>query len=853
MVKLKSSVESREKELKDIDLKLLDERKELNTVTVQVGSHQKRLNVVTGAQDGQDFLDQLQEAYGRLKVEIKEAKRDLGCLSEAVSTKQSELTEVTSTLSEMTSTKTEIEGEIRLLEIEVLGCNNRKISAMEQSMKEQSDQVFAAEKLNKCLSTLLSKAGESRGHLHGLQAIRKILERGDIDGYYGVVADCFTCDNDLWTAISSVAGKRLFFHVVSTRRVATELVKIHRETGLKGEITCIPIDTIFPSRLKPEIETKLKKMKEGAPMMDLLEPTSPELEPALQWIFGRYVLVRNTHSFRTVQDATKDIQSVDCVTLEGDLSSRKGVLTGGYFGAKSGSKLAMYKQVEEARITEAKHAQTLQTIKEKLSQFDAEVQNSNLKLQTLKTKLNRLIQGVDDKEATKRLLKREVDELKSSLDHAKRSLEEKQAAKAEIVQTKEDLDLDQDQEDLAVKLKELQIAFRGQSKAVNRLEKKRSDLNNVLEMEMRPKMAELQRTVADKETKLETTGATCQRMMEMMEELAKIRTEHREKIESLSDTIETVVEKVREQSMAKDKALRKLDEANEAFAQMNLKHLSAASRKNRYQNLLETERENFAGLGNLPSSEMKKKADTMSSTHCKKRLEKAKKKVTELEGNINFKAAQAAHSLREKHHEFRDQLESLKKNREEVSEFLDTLNSFSEHKLNFTYAQICKYFAEVFAELAPPGSHGELCVEKRQISGESSQTFTSNDFQTQSDEEVVGIAINVRFRGSKTTQDIRNLSGGQKTVVALSLIFAFQKCGQSPFCILDEIDAALDTNCRKQLAEYIKSRSSNVQYICTTFRRELIESADSFIGVQFSSDSSQIKDVDAQEAHEFIC
>ncbi|KRX51225.1 Structural maintenance of chromosomes protein 3 [Trichinella sp. T9] len=93
---------------------------------------------------------------------------------------------------------------------------------------------------------------------------------------------------------------------------------------------------------------------------------------------------------------------------------------------------------------------------------------------------------------------------------------------------------------------------------------------------------------------------------------------------------------------------------------------------------------------------------------------------------------------------------------------------------------------------------------------------------------------------------MQQLSGGQKSLVALALIFAIQKCDPAPFYLFDEIDAALDARHRKSVAdvaftvtEMIHKLSSSAQFITTTFRRELLESADKFYGVKFRNKVSR--------------
>ncbi|ETN72417.1 RecF/RecN/SMC protein [Necator americanus] len=107
-------------------------------------------------------------------------------------------------------------------------------------------------------------------------------------------------------------------------------------------------------------------------------------------------------------------------------------------------------------------------------------------------------------------------------------------------------------------------------------------------------------------------------------------------------------------------------------------------------------------------------------------------------------------------------------------------------------------------------------------------------------ENFVGVGIKVSFNGSSETREMVQLSGGQKSLVALALIFAIQKCDPAPFYLFDEIDAALDAQHRKAVADMIHELAENAQFITTTFRPELLESAEKYYGVKFRNKVSGI-------------
>ena len=102
------------------------------------------------------------------------------------------------------------------------------------------------------------------------------------------------------------------------------------------------------------------------------------------------------------------------------------------------------------------------------------------------------------------------------------------------------------------------------------------------------------------------------------------------------------------------------------------------------------------------------------------------------------------------------------------------------------------------------------------------------------DERVKGVGIKVSFRnadGPEQSQSVQQLSGGQKSIIAVALLLAMQKVHPVPIYLLDEIDQALDPSYRENVAQYIKSVAEETQFICTTFRSEFVEEADRHFGV----------------------
>jgi structural maintenance of chromosome 3 (chondroitin sulfate proteoglycan 6) len=120
-------------------------------------------------------------------------------------------------------------------------------------------------------------------------------------------------------------------------------------------------------------------------------------------------------------------------------------------------------------------------------------------------------------------------------------------------------------------------------------------------------------------------------------------------------------------------------------------------------------------------------------------------------------------------------------------------------------------------------------------------------------EMYTGVGIEVSFN-SKTDEGLLmpQLSGGQKSLVALALIFAIQRCDPAPFYLFDEIDANLDAAYRTSVANMIHELSNEAQFITTTFRPEMLRHADKFYGVTFQDRVSRISAITREDALNFV-
>jgi structural maintenance of chromosome 3 (chondroitin sulfate proteoglycan 6) len=200
-----------------------------------------------------------------------------------------------------------------------------------------------------------------------------------------------------------------------------------------------------------------------------------------------------------------------------------------------------------------------------------------------------------------------------------------------------------------------------------------------------------------------------------------------------------------------------------------------------------------------------------------------------------------------------------------------------DEAIRSTFKNIAKHFSITFAELVP-GGKAQLIIQKRsnrveEREGEPSEeesdeeeeervTYEGEDVVDEKEpqkvnnefgENYVGIDFRVSFPGSREVISMNQLSGGQQTVVALSLIFAIQRCDPSPFYLFDEIDSNLDAVYRTAVATMISKQSDEgIQFICTTFRPEITNVSDKCFGVVYENKVSHVNEISAEDARNII-
>lgn len=281
----------------------------------------------------------------------------------------------------------------------------------------------------------------------------------------------------------------------------------------------------------------------------------------------------------------------------------------------------------------------------------------------------------------------------------------------------------------------------------------------------------------------------------------------------------------------------------------------------------ETNQRKIQELGSIPPPSELDKFKDKSVKDLLKSLESVNKKLKKY-SHVNKKAF-------DQYVNFNEQRESLLKRKEEldqgankVKELIENLDRQKDEAINRTFRGVSSHFKDVFKELVPDGE-GEIIMRTAIDEMEDTDEEVESDEGSPSPKKKTvfdpsnpdvslyrGIGIKVRFSSVGENYLISQLSGGQKALVALALIFAIQRCDPAPFYIFDELDQALDSSYRAAVADVIQRQASNkdnpTQFIVSTFRPELVMIANRCYGISHQNKVSSVHHMSKKDALGFI-
>ncbi|CAI5445487.1 unnamed protein product [Caenorhabditis angaria] len=703
----------------------------------------------------------------------------------------------------------------------------------------------------------------SRPIYNGLIGIRKVLdyfrennrngEHDDvIEGYYGTVMDLTWVESAFITAVEVIAQTRLFYHVVGTDRVATKILRKFNEMQCAGEINFFPLN-----RVQAPKERYLASSADCRPLCEVVD-YDVKYDKVIKSIFANVALVRR------LDETAKNIrkEGFDCVTLDGDQLSRRGALTGGFIDTKR-NKLEIHNQKRTMEEELEKLKQTFNAIEKKVREKTQNMEQIRAKMSQTEEEIREYRNLHSQLTDRRRALNEQFTLLARNKEPKKNQLVQLKNRRRELIAQREGYEEEigtamqsqlstNDQttvDTLRKSVSQLRAELEGVAKQRSDLEHRKRTLENHLKTNLLKKQENLSAKIDDiseneRRHRLQSHQAELtsllNRLVELRGQMAKLEEslqEYEEKSENLNRNIDDVQEQQKDLETQLAEFAKQSDTICTKQAALQTKR-EESLKKLRQLGALPTEA--FSKYQNMKHKELEKKLG-----NCVNELKKYE--------NVNKKALDQYLTASTQKDELAKRMEEQLKSESSIEELLKVLEARKYEAIQMTFKQVSKNFKDVFKKLVP-GGQGKLVMQIRDPANDSqSQEIEQGSMNVV--ETYTGIAILVSFvsdAGDAETREMQQLSGGQKSLVALALIFAIQMCDPAPFYLFDEIDAALDAQHRKAVADMIHELSENAQFITTTFRPELLASAEKFFGVRFRNKVSHIDVVTREQAHDFV-
>ncbi|KAM0997018.1 hypothetical protein ACFX13_007015 [Malus domestica] len=679
----------------------------------------------------------------------------------------------------------------------------------------------------------------------GLNSVRKICREYNICGVFGPIIELLDCDEKFFTAVEVTAGNSLFHVVVENDEISTQIIR-HLNSLKGGRVTFIPLNRVKAPRVtypqNSDVVPLLKKLK-----------FAPNYTPAFSQVFARTVVCRDLDVATRV--ARND--GLDCITLEGDQVSKKGGMTGGFYDHRRSKLKFMHIIMQNTKSINMKEEE-LEKIDRSITELVTEQQKIDAKRAHDKSELEQLKQDIANANKQKNLISKACGNKKKSLADVETQITQLRASMAmKRAEMGTDLidHLSPDEKDLLSRLnpeiadlKEKLISCKTDRFET---ETRKAELETNLTTNLERRRQELEAIISSVETE-NYNGEAEIKIQELndAELLVKDATEQLKRVSESIDSQSKQLKRIKDEKTA----LKTLEDKYERTLQDEAKELEQLlSKRNVFLAKQEEYSKKIRELGPLSSDAFEAyKRRGIKDLH--KALHRCNEQLQQF-SHVNKKALDQYVNFTEQREELQKRQAELKAGDQKIDELIKVLDQRKDESIERTFKGVARHFREVFSELVQ-GGHGHLVMMKKK---DGHHDDDDQDEDGPRDADLEGrvekyIGVKVSFTGQGETQSMKQLSGGQKTVVALTLIFAIQRCDPAPFYLFDEIDAALDPQYRTAVGNMIRRLAdmANTQFITTTFRPELVKVSDKIYAVEHKNRVSRVNVVSKDDALDFI-
>ncbi|CAD6631256.1 HN1_G0007200.mRNA.1.CDS.1 [Saccharomyces cerevisiae] len=750
---------------------------------------------------------------------------------------------------------------------------------LSESLDTRKELWRKEQKLQTVLETLLSDVNQnqrnvnetmSRSLANGIINVKEITEKLKIspESVFGTLGELIKVNDKYKTCAEVIGGNSLFHIVVDTEETATLIMnELYRMKG--GRVTFIPLnrlsldsDVKFPSNTTTQIQFTplIKKIK-----------YEPRFEKAVKHVFGKTIVVKDLGQGLKLAKKHK----LNAITLDGDRADKRGVLTGGYLDQHKRTRLESLKNLNESRSQHKKILEELEFVRNELNDIDTKIDQVNGNIRKVSNDRESVLTNIEIYRTSLNTKKNEKLILEESLNAIILKLEKLNTNRSfaqEKLNTFENDLLQEFDSELSKEEKErLESLTKEISAAHNKLNITSDALEGItttidsLNAELESKLIPQEN---DLESKMSEVGDAFifglqDELKELQLEKESVEKQHENAVLELSTVqreIESLIAEETNNKKLLEKAnnqqrllLKKLDNFQKSVEKTMIKKTTLVTRREELQ-------QRIREIGLLPEDALVNDFSDITSDQLLQRLNDMNTEISGLK-NVNKRAFENFKKFNERRKDLAERASELDESKDSIQDLIVKLKQQKVNAVDSTFQKVSENFEAVFERLVPRGTAKLIIHRKNDNANDHDESIDvdmdaeSNESQNGKDNEIMytGVSISVSFNSKQNEQlHVEQLSGGQKTVCAIALILAIQMVDPASFYLFDEIDAALDKQYRTAVATLLKELSKNAQFICTTFRTDMLQVADKFFRVKYENKISTVIEVNREEAIGFI-
>ena len=809
-----------ENELKEKEAELAKLTEKLTSKELEIEEQKQKVeqNIDSKYEIGNE-ISTLEANYENYEKREKNLKSEITETISELDGARSDKQDISKGYYEIESQKNKIISEIEKIANEKQEANN-KIKDFEAQINQISYDIRMKDSRHKFL---VETEKEKEGYTKSVKSLLLDCEKNPSlkSGVEGVLANLISVDNKYQTAIEMALGGVLQNIVTDNEHTAKKLVEHLRKNNL-GRASFLPISSVKGSKID-----KIKGHYNGLiGVGSELVKCDKKYQQIISNLLGRTVIVDNMDT--GIQVAKNNNYGFRIVTLKGDIISNSGAITGGSVATKTVNILGRSNEIEslakeivdlknklqEVTKNKEKYENSISGVIKKSEELDEKLNEINIVYATEKQKMVAIEQNIEKAATRLEKLKKENENIKNMKSEILKNKEEKFAQIDVLDKETSELnaiieqfgllnkdnqkyidDLNFDITNLRISVssfdesgasidemvERIELDITNNNTSIENKQKQISDLN-VENTELESSINGFNEEIAKVKSDVENSGVK-------VEELKASRIENNNRLQKTEKDITdqfTVIEDLKEQLVKIDVKKSKLEQ--------DLKQV-VDSLWEEYE-LTPNGCEDFEKPNNVQVTQ--------------KEVNKLRNQIRDL-GSINIDSIEEYKKAKERYDFMSEQRLDLENTQTKLRNVITEMTKTMKTQFAEKFALINHNFNEVFQELFG-GGKAELVLE---------------------DEENIlecGIDIKVQPTGKKL-QNMMLLSGGEKAFTAIALLFAILKINPAPFCILDEIEAALDDVNVYRYAEYLKKFSDETQFLVITHRKGTMEAADTVYGV----------------------